>query len=195
MAESNLNKPQPLDYETPRPGRGHEALYRAIAIAITILFVLLLFTIDWGSSNKSVITANRVRSASNLRQIGQAILLYCNDHNGQYPDSFGTILLNEDVTSSVFVSPLRGEIAAVGPTTRSPAALLVPGPNLSYVYLGRGLTTSTVTPDSVVAYEIPSPSGAMVLFGDGHVEFVSNIAAIIQQAAAGKFPVTMPSPK
>jgi len=30
-------------------------------------------------------TANRVKCASNLRQIGQAMLLYANDHRGQYP--------------------------------------------------------------------------------------------------------------
>jgi hypothetical protein len=195
VAEHNTIKPQPLDYESPRPRRGHEALYRTIAIAFIIFFALFLLTIDWGSGNKARLTANRVRSASNLRQIGQAILLYCNDHDGQYPDSFGTILLNEEVTSSVFVSPLRGETAAVGPTTRAEAALLVPGPNLSYVYLGRGLSTSTVTPNMVVAYEIPGPSGANVLCGDGHVEFITNIAPVVQQATTGKFPVTMPSPK
>jgi prepilin-type processing-associated H-X9-DG protein len=136
----------------------------------------------------------RVMSASNLRQIGQAILLYSNDHHGQYPDSFGTILLNEDITSAVFVSPTAGT-AAVGPTTQAIAAQLVPGPHLSYVYLGNGLNIATVTPDTVVAYEIPSPTGANILFGDGHVEYCSptSMNSIAQQVANGKFPTTLPA--
>jgi len=138
----------------------------------------------------------RVKSASNLRQIGQAILLYTNDNNGEYPDSFGTILLNEDVTSAVFVSPSRSETAANGATTRAAASQLNPGGgHVSYVYLGRGLSANMVTPDTIVAYELIAPDGTNVLFGDGHVEFFNApvTAKIMAKVSSGKFPVTMPS--
>jgi hypothetical protein len=36
-------------------------------------------------------TANRVKCASNLRQIGQAILLYSNENRGAYPRTYTTI--------------------------------------------------------------------------------------------------------
>jgi len=141
--------------------------------------------------------SGRVKSASNLRQIGQAILLYGNDHQGKYPDSFQTILLNEDITSEVFVSPSRSETPASGATQQQAADQLTEGGHVSYVYLGRGLSANTVTPDTIVAYEmIPnSGDGSNVLFGDGHVEYFAapTAAKIIGRAATGEFPVTMPS--
>jgi prepilin-type processing-associated H-X9-DG protein len=39
----------------------------------------------WHASCRSRETANRVKCASNLRQIGQALLLYANDNRGVYP--------------------------------------------------------------------------------------------------------------
>ena len=36
-------------------------------------------------------TSNRVKCASNLRQIGQAILLYSNDNKGAYPRTLADI--------------------------------------------------------------------------------------------------------
>ena len=140
----------------------------------------------------------RVKSATNLRQIGEAILLYSNDFQGQYPDSFRTILLNEDVTSDTFVSPSRDETPAGGATTRAVADDLDSGGHVSYVYLGEGLTTKTAMPETVVAYEIPVATdggGANVLFGDGHVEFFegSVLSKIVSRASTGVFPVTMPS--
>lgn len=142
-------------------------------------------------------TSPRGRSASNLREIGQAILLYSNDHNGKYPDTFQDILLNEDITSDVFVSPLRNETPAVGPTTQAVADQLIAGGHLSYVYLGRGLSTITANPDTIVAYELPidSSSGGNVLFGDLHVEFedATWMTKLIDRLKSGQLPVTIPA--
>ncbi len=149
------------------------------------------------SRNTEPNTDPRVKSMSNLRQIGQAILLYTQDFKGQYPESFGTILLNEDITSAVFVSPTRSETAASGATTQAVADQLSDASHVSYVYLGRGLTASTVKPEDVVAYELPDAprGGGNVLFGDGHVEYFegSVLAKIAGRAACGVWPVTMPS--
>jgi prepilin-type processing-associated H-X9-DG protein len=86
---------------------------------------------------------------------------------------------------------------ATGPTTQAVADQLVAGNHLSYVYLGRGLSLTSVTPTTIVAYEIPldSNSGANLLFGDGHVEFddAAFISKVIGKAAAGQFPVTIPT--
>ena len=138
----------------------------------------------------------RVKSATNLRQIGEAILLYSNDFQGQFPDSFRTILLNEDVTSDTFVSPSRDETPAGGATTREVANDLDSGGHVSYIYLGKGLTTKTALPNTIVAYEMPVPTdGGNVLFGDGHVEFFDGpvLSKIVGRASTGVFPVTMPS--
>jgi prepilin-type processing-associated H-X9-DG protein len=105
--------------------------------------------------------------------------------------------LNEDVTSDAFVSPLRDETPAGGATTREVADNLDSGGHVSYIYLGKGLTTKTVMADMVVAYEMPVPpdGGGNVLFGDGHVEYFdgSVLSKIVGRMATGKFPVTMPS--
>jgi prepilin-type processing-associated H-X9-DG protein len=169
------------------------------AFFITLLVVALLAglgTFFLPSLNKEPNTAPRVKSASNLRQIGQAILLYTQDFNGQYPDSFGAILLNEDITSSVFVSPSRSETPANGPTTQAVADQLADSTHVSYVYLGRGFTTKTVKPDDIIAYELPAQpnGGANILFGDGHVEFDDGtvLAKIMGRANCGIWPVTMP---
>ena len=47
--------------------------------------IALLISILLPSLNRARETANRVKCASNLRQIGQAILLYSNDNRGAYP--------------------------------------------------------------------------------------------------------------
>jgi prepilin-type processing-associated H-X9-DG protein len=134
-----------------------------------------------------------VKSQSNLRQIGQAILLYTNENGPGYPNSFGPLLMTEDLTSDVFISPLSSDSPAQGATTRAAVAQLSQGGHCSYVYLGKGLSAKTVTPNIVVAYEKLQSGEAIVLFGDGHVERVFAMAAqkIIADAGAGKFPVTM----
>jgi prepilin-type processing-associated H-X9-DG protein len=191
------NGSQPLDYANPL----HQAMKRRPRWLLIIFLSLIVVGLFWTTLIPSLsyprATAARVRSASNLREIGQAILLYSNDHQGRYPDSFATILLNEDVTSEVFVSPSRNETPAIGPTTQAIANQLSATGHVSYIYLGRGLSTNTVTPNTIVAYEkiLNSSSATNMLFGDGHVEFVDppTTAKILARALAGNFPVTMPS--
>jgi prepilin-type processing-associated H-X9-DG protein len=67
-------------------------------------------------------------------------------------------------------------IAVVG---NSQAAIVqnLAGPHhLSYVYVGNGLTTSTVDGNTLVAYEPPDNhqgDGMNMLFGDGHCEWLT----------------------
>jgi prepilin-type processing-associated H-X9-DG protein len=187
---------------TPRSGDRPPVKGRPFLLAVLVLIAFaILFSIYYVSSAKGLRhyeqLANRVKSASNLRQISQAILQYTQDYRGQYPDSFATILLKEDVTSIVFVSPSRSETPAQGPTTQAAAEQLADSSHVSYAYLGRGFMSSTVKPEDIVAYERPidRTSGANVLFGDGHVEFVDGnlIGKIAGQVATGIWPVTMPS--
>src|SRR5215208_2865256 len=57
---------------------------RADLIVLAVL-VLLSGTYTLAQLDRAQETANRVRCASNLRQIGQAILLYSNENKGAYP--------------------------------------------------------------------------------------------------------------
>ena len=122
-------------------------------------------------------TGYRLGSASNLLQIGHAIVLYTKDHQGEYPDTFQTILLTQDLPGILFVSLMRSETPANGPTPQAIANQMAAGGHVSYIYLGRGLSVNTVTPNTILAYEmIPHAGGGTnVLFGDGHVEWVGPV--------------------
>jgi prepilin-type processing-associated H-X9-DG protein len=139
--------------------------------------------------------SNRVKCASNLRQIGLACLLYANeDPRGRFPARFEDILLKEDITSEVFCCPSSNDERAIGPTTQATADQLSAGGHLSYVYVGRGLTNALANDSTfVLAYEPlknHSGQGMNVLFADGHVEWLTAAQGTtfltVAQSAGGK---------
>jgi len=133
----------------------------------------LMASILLPSLNHARETANRVKCASNLRQIGQAILLYGNDTKGSYPPDLGTLVKTEDITAEVFVCP---DTNTKPPANMSPdeAANWVNN-NSDYIYVGAGLTQATAGQLTVVCYEKDGDHGGdgmNILFGDGHIEFL-----------------------
>ncbi len=129
------------------------------------------------SLNRARETANRVKCASNLRQIGQAILLYSNDNRGKYPPDLGTLIKTEDITAITFVCPSTNSQPPPGMTPDQGADWV--NHNSDYIYVGNGMVQG-VEPTTVVCYEKDSDHGGdgiNMLFGDGHVEFVTLPAA------------------
>jgi prepilin-type processing-associated H-X9-DG protein len=188
-----LNMTDPSQPETARK----PSHFRQWSFLLSVgLLPLVLVTMFYLPSEIRSHSALRVKSMNNLEQIRVAIQLYTKENGGHYPDTFGTLLRNEDITASVFVSPGSKDTPATGATPEDIVANLADGGHLSYVYLGRGLTTTTPG-NVVVAYENPSiwTTGANVLYADGHVEFQppDYMAGLTSRAAAGQFPVTMPS--
>jgi len=131
----------------------------------------LMMSILLPSLNRARETANRVKCASNLRQIGQAILLYSNDNHGQYPPDLGTLVKTEDITASVFVCPDTNNRPPPGMTPDQAADWI--NHNSDYVYVGAGMKQGE-RPSTIVCYEKDKNHGGdgmNILFGDGHVEF------------------------
>jgi prepilin-type processing-associated H-X9-DG protein len=173
---------QPLDYATPQPRR--RALWPHILLAIGIILlaisVFIRPAIRYSPSDST-------KDASNLRMIGQAMLLHANNCQGKYPDHIDALV--EFLAPESLVSPYSTETPAKGPTTQAIVAQLNAGGHLSYVYCGGGFTTAA-SADTVFAYGPPIDSGRNFLFGDGHVEWDDSKQTkyLLSELAAGHNP-------
>ena len=176
-----------LDYRNPmhsvtqrsKPWRTVIAWSAGVLVALVLLALFL--TPSLGRARES---ANRVKCASNLRQIGQAAFLYANEHGGQLPPDLPTLMLTEDITAEVFVCASSNVEKATGATTQQVVASLLAGDHLSYVWTGAGLTT-TAPPDVILAFDFDRhfprdnarTTGMNVLLHDGSVTFVNEATA------------------
>jgi prepilin-type processing-associated H-X9-DG protein len=125
------------------------------------------------SLSKSRETANRVGCANYLQQMGLAISLYADDHNGAFPPDLGTLVKTEDIAASVFVCPSTGKEPPSN-LTKDQAVSWV-NANSDYIYLGAGLK-SGVDAETVIVYEKDENHGGQgmnVLYSDCHVEFLA----------------------
>ncbi len=103
--------------------------------------------------------ADRTKSATNLRQIGQGILLYSNENKGNYPPDLATLVKAQTLTDEIVKSPF-------GPAKD--------GNDIVYLHFA-GMSNKNATAEVIIAYDaaaLEQGEGTNVLYGDGHVDWM-----------------------
>ena len=135
--------------------------------------VPLWIAVSLPSLGTAKVTADRVRSGNNLREIGQAMLVYSNEHQRKMPPDFATLIKAQKLKPELFQSPF-GEGKPEG--------------DYKYPYVD-GMTNAT-PPDVVIAYdaaEFEKGDGAWVLYADGHCEWLEKDGVTMAVANAAKW--------
>lgn len=126
------------------------------------------------SLNRARETANRVKSASNMRQILLGSIMFANDNRGKFPDTLGQVVEGKYLLSpEVFINPRSTSDIPAGVANNPKLLADWVNEQSDYVYLGKGLNATTKA-DTILIYENPVDldDGINVGFADGHVEFV-----------------------
>ena len=194
-----------LDYRNPmhQPTQRSNGWGKAIGWALGgIVVVVLLASLAVPSLGRARETANRVKCGSCLKQIGLAALLYSNDHGGQFPPDFATMLQTQDITTEIFTCPSSDVERARGATTQRVVDSMLAGDHLSYAWTGADLTNDAPA-DVILAFDLErhvpkdgvTTSGINVLLADGTVQFVDEATgkAIWAQFVSGTRPIRMPT--
>ena len=180
----------PLGYAAPRRGRRGWGMWLALAVvavgSAAMMVGILLPSL--GTTRHDP----RMRCASNLRSIAQAVQLYANENRGRFPPDAATLLLTQDLAANEFVCYRTNDTAAYGPTPEAAAAQLTAAAgHLSYVYCGAGMNDK-VPASAVIAYEPLSNhgDGLWVAYADTKVEWLDAKRArkLLAELAAGRNP-------
>jgi hypothetical protein len=172
-------------------GAGRKQARVGLVLAgVTVVMGLILFWL-LDALNSVHSRDDQIRCQSRVKIIGQAMLQYANDHNGQFPQNFSQLF--NDVAPEIFVCPASMDQRAIGSTTQQVIADFAKPGRCSYIYLGAGSSVSSVPKNFVLAYEPldnHEKEGAHFVFGDASVEWLEakDAQKLIDQLTSGVNP-------
>jgi prepilin-type processing-associated H-X9-DG protein len=160
-------------FPSPKPNRGWRLTKWVVGIGVLIGLFFMLFVPTMCRSSEA---ANRIKCSSNLRQLGLAMKLFADSHDGRLPANWRELAENSEITADVFICPSGPDTRAFGDEAKTWTATLddPAAHHSSYFYAGHGLQLASLTDQDIVAFELDadhSNDGVNLLFADGHVDW------------------------
>jgi prepilin-type processing-associated H-X9-DG protein len=184
---------------TPFPGAELFATEANMLVAQQAMVLSILLP----ALNTAKERANRVKCASNMRQMGMGVLLYANENRGKYPPTIGD-LVAMDLNWQVFTCPTGAHVEPPPPDVQADPKKLAAwvNENAHYVYLGANMNAN-MGADRLLMYEKADNHGQQglnLLYNDGHVEWQHMQGALQeiqrqQQPAPGAAPAPPAQPR
>lgn len=177
------------------PGKG-QAVTGIVCGSLGVLLLLpaLLISILLPSLSRAREAANRIKCASNMKQIGLALKMYANDdlRTSKFPPDLAHLVTTQEIAVDSFICPASIDKPATGTTLGELKTELKHGSGCcSYIYVPG--FTDNASADVILLYEPLTNhdgDGANFLMLDGHVEFQRKAVAEnwIRQIQAGQNP-------
>jgi Tfp pilus assembly protein PilE len=154
-----------------RGSAGFTVLEWIMVVAVFWLIILIVF---FPFYRRGVERARRVSCASNLQQIGTALLQYSYDHGGRFPapTGFATEIDSYMKNQMIYGCPAspQGTAAPLSWTTPPPGTP-TPPPRIDYTYLGPASNDDPPTRAVLADSEPRHNGGANVLYVMGDVKW------------------------
>lgn len=163
--ESHIAKMEPGLRYSRKTADGIENYYQGTGLEVSMGGAVgagMAAAIVMPALSKTKQVAQRTVSATNLKSIGLASIVYANDHEGRYPSNLEDLIAEADLSAKSLENPRK-----------------LPGCEGPDYVLVQGLTNKAVVENMVLAYENPACVGddkVNVLYADGHVAVESQEA-------------------
>jgi hypothetical protein len=192
-------RPPVLEYGKParsaRPQQVVRASTRLLWVACWVTVALLVLAgIGSMIPDRGRRGSPQLKCASQLRSIAQHMLLYVQSNGGQLPPDLAALEQDHRGIAHLLVCPESAATPATGTTTAEVVhRLRTHAGHCSYMYLGAGLTSATVTPRHIIALDHAGNHAGKVtnvLYGDWSVNRLDRkeAAHVRSELAAGHNP-------